>query len=97
GRIVLVGDESHPPYERPPLSKEYLRGEVEAGSFVLQPEAWYAENDVDFRAATGVARVDVRGRAVLLDGDVRLPYDRVLIATGARTRPLLVPGHDLAG
>src|SRR5207249_167949 len=50
GRIVLVGDESHPPYERPPLSKEYLRGEVEAGSFVLQPEAWYAENDVDFRA-----------------------------------------------
>ncbi|MBA3552660.1 MAG: FAD-dependent oxidoreductase [Actinobacteria bacterium] len=97
GRIVLVGEEAHPPYERPPLSKEYLRGETSFEKSFLVAPSWYIENDVDLRLGTRCHRVDVNGRAVELDGGERIAYDAVLVATGGRNRRLRVPGADLEG
>jgi 3-phenylpropionate/trans-cinnamate dioxygenase ferredoxin reductase subunit len=93
GRIVLVGEEPDLPYERPPLSKEYLRGEQSLESLFVQPPSWYEDNKVETRVGTRVTAVDPGGRAVeLLDGE-RLEYDAVLLATGGRPRKL--PGEPL--
>jgi 3-phenylpropionate/trans-cinnamate dioxygenase ferredoxin reductase subunit len=96
GRIVLIGDEPHPPYERPPLSKEYLRGEASDLAY-LRPPGWYAAEDVELLAGAVVERLDVRGRSVVLRGGERIAYDAVLVATGGRNRRLRVPGADLQG
>jgi 3-phenylpropionate/trans-cinnamate dioxygenase ferredoxin reductase subunit len=98
GRIVLIGAEAQRPYERPPLSKDYLRGEVARDTvFLQQDEGWYSANDVELRTATTVERVDPdAGAAILSDGE-RLPYDRLLLATGAQPRRLPVAGADLEG
>jgi 3-phenylpropionate/trans-cinnamate dioxygenase ferredoxin reductase component len=96
GRIVLVGAEPHRPYERPPLSKDYLRGE--GGMAWLQEDAgWYAQNEVELRTDTVVQSLDVAGSAVALSGGERLAYDRLLLATGAEPRRLPLPGADLEG
>nr|MBA3728948.1 FAD-dependent oxidoreductase [Actinomycetota bacterium] len=97
GRIVLVGEEPHPPYERPPLSKEYLRGETPFEKSFLVPPSWYVENDVVLRLGTRCTGIDVNGRAVELDGGERIAYDAVLVATGGRNHRLRVPGSDLEG
>ena len=97
GDIVLIGAEPHPPYERPPLSKEYLRGEATAESTLLHPEAWYEENGVQLRLSTRATRIDPSEGIVELDGGERVFYDKVLVATGGRNRRLSVPGHDLEG
>ena len=97
GRVVLIGDEPHAPYERPPLSKEYLRGEKEFDATFLRPPAWYAEAGVELRTGHRARRIDPDARVVELDGGERVPYDRVLVATGGRNRRLSVPGHDLEG
>src|SRR5712691_2399577 len=97
GRIVLIGAEPHPPYERPPLSKEYLRGEDTAENALLRPASWYPENGVDLRLETTATRLDPTTRVVELKGGERIPYDSVLIATGGRNRHLAAPGHDLEG
>jgi 3-phenylpropionate/trans-cinnamate dioxygenase ferredoxin reductase subunit len=92
GPITLVGAERHLPYERPPLSKGYLAGTAERDSVFVHPESWYAENDVTLRLATRATAVDRDAGAVVLAGGERLPYDRLLLATGAVPRPLDVPG-----
>lgn len=97
GGVTLVGAEPHPPYERPPLSKEYLRGEATAESTQLRPHAWYAENDVGLRLGVRATRVDTQARAVELESGERVAFDRLVIATGARNRALAVPGADLPG
>jgi 3-phenylpropionate/trans-cinnamate dioxygenase ferredoxin reductase subunit len=97
GRLVLIGAEALPPYERPPLSKEYLRGEKPAERTRLLAPEWYADNDVDLRLGVRVARLDVDQRAVELEGDDRVAFDRLLLATGGRNRRLSVPGADLPG
>jgi 3-phenylpropionate/trans-cinnamate dioxygenase ferredoxin reductase component len=97
GRIVLIGLEPDPPYERPPLSKGYLRGEETAQTALLHPEAWYAENDVELRLSTRAVRVDPADRNVHLEGSERVPFDAVLVATGGTNRHLAVPGRDLEG
>lgn len=97
GRIVLVGEEPHPPYERPPLSKEYLRGETPFEKSFLVPPSWYVENDVVLRLGKRCTGIDVNGRAVGLEDGERITYDAVLIATGGRNRRLRVPGSDLEG
>ncbi len=97
GRVVLVGDEPDPPYERPPLSKEYLRGEKPAEDLRLREEGWWDENDVELRLSTRVVRLDPAAREVELSDGERLGYDRLLLATGARNRPLSMPGGGLAG
>ena len=97
GRIVLIGAEPHPPYERPPLSKAYLRGEREFDDAILHPQDWYADNDVDARFGVRATRLDTDASAIDLDDGSTVTYDVALIATGARNRTFDVPGMDLDG
>jgi 3-phenylpropionate/trans-cinnamate dioxygenase ferredoxin reductase subunit len=93
GSIVLVGDEVHLPYDRPPLSKHVLRGERE--SMLLRPEAGYDELSLDLRLGLAVTGLDTDAR-VLTTGDGPIPYDELVIATGATPRRLPgAPGHVL--
>jgi 3-phenylpropionate/trans-cinnamate dioxygenase ferredoxin reductase component len=98
GRIVLLGAEPERPYERPPLSKDYLRGEAERGGVYLQEDAgWYDAHDVELRTSTVVESLDVGGRAVVLDGGERIAYDALLLATGAEPKRPPIAGADLDG
>jgi 3-phenylpropionate/trans-cinnamate dioxygenase ferredoxin reductase subunit len=94
GLITMLGDEVHPPYERPPLSKDLLSGAIEVHQTYLRPHAWYQDANVLLRMNNPVAEIDrVSQRIRLQDGDT-VPYDSLLIATGARPRPLVIPGAD---
>jgi 3-phenylpropionate/trans-cinnamate dioxygenase ferredoxin reductase subunit len=98
GRVVLLGAEPERPYERPPLSKDYLRGEAERSSVYLQEDAgWYDEHDVELRTAAHVSSLDVAARAVVLADGERIDYDALLLATGAEPRRPPIPGADLEG
>jgi 3-phenylpropionate/trans-cinnamate dioxygenase ferredoxin reductase component len=98
GRIVLLGAEPERPYERPPLSKDYLRGEAERGGVYLQEDAgWYEEHDVELRASATADSLDVGGRAVVLTDGERVSYDALLLATGAEPKRPPIPGVDLDG
>ena len=92
GRIVLVGDEPHLPYQRPPLSKEFLGGAEPEDSLWLLPERWRADNDVEILTGVVVTRVDPATRTVECDGRTPLSADAVLFATGGSPRRLAVPG-----
>ena len=96
GRIVLLGAEPHRPYERPPLSKDYLRAEGGL-AWLQEDEGWYAQHDVELRTETVAESLDVSGSAVVLAGGERLQYDRLLLTTGAEPRRLPLPGADLEG
>jgi 3-phenylpropionate/trans-cinnamate dioxygenase ferredoxin reductase subunit len=96
GEVVLIGDEPERPYERPPLSKDYLRGESEAKPYV-HPADFYIDNEIELQTSTRVIGIDPGLRELLLEGDRRLGYDRLLVATGAVPRRLEVPGAKLAG
>lgn len=89
GRVVLVGEEHHLPYERPPLSKGFLLGDEELASVFPQPPEWYDERSIDLRLGTAVTSVDLDGHAVATR-DERIGYDRLLLATGASPRRLRV-------
>jgi 3-phenylpropionate/trans-cinnamate dioxygenase ferredoxin reductase subunit len=95
GRVVLIGEEEDLPYERPPLSKDYLRGEAEPP--FVHSEDWYRTNDVELRTGQAATALDLDGRAVELAGGERVPYDALLLATGAAPRTLKVPGIELDG
>ncbi len=97
GRILLVSKDASLPYHRPPLSKRYLRGEVEAVETLVEPREFYETNDVELLLETTVARVDLGERVVELAGGRRQSYGKLLIASGATPRRLEVPGFDLAG
>jgi 3-phenylpropionate/trans-cinnamate dioxygenase ferredoxin reductase subunit len=97
GRIVLIGDEPDLPYERPPLSKDYLQGKSGREKMFVHDGAWYRDHDVELRSGTSVTGIDRSGRQVTLSGGERLGYDRLLLATGATPRRLTVPGADLDG
>jgi 3-phenylpropionate/trans-cinnamate dioxygenase ferredoxin reductase component len=97
GRVVLVGEETERPYERPPLSKGYLIGKDEREKIYVHPEGWYAGHDVQLRLGTQVTGLDRGHGEVELAGGERLGYDRLLLATGASPRRLDVPGGDLDG
>src|SRR4051794_24394157 len=96
GRVVLVGAEPERPYERPPLSKDYLRGEAEAKPYVHE-ESFYAEHEIELRTSTTVEQVDPGTSRVLLSGGERIGFDGLLLATGARPRQLPPPGADPDG
>jgi 3-phenylpropionate/trans-cinnamate dioxygenase ferredoxin reductase subunit len=87
GRLVVIGNEAHPPYERPPLSKEYLRGEQTEPVFA-RPAEWYEQNDVELRLGTKVTGLDAAGPSVELEGRERIDADAVLLATGGSPRRL---------
>ena len=97
GRIVLVGAEPHRPYERPPLSKDFLRGETEQPAWLQEDQGWYAANDVELRTSSVAQSIDADAKAVVLSGGERLDYSRMLLATGGQPRALPVPGGDLDG
>jgi 3-phenylpropionate/trans-cinnamate dioxygenase ferredoxin reductase component len=98
GRVVLIGAEPERPYERPPLSKDYLRGESERAGVYLQDDAsWYEQHEVQLRTSASVESLDVGERAVLLEGGERIDYDALLLAPGAEPKRLAVPGADLEG
>lgn len=100
GRIVLVGEEADRPYERPPLSKDYLRGDAEREKTYVHDAGFYAEHDIELRTATTVTALDAGRHTVTLqrDGvDETLPYHRLLLTTGSAPRRLGVPGADLPG
>lgn len=96
GAVTLIGEEPVPPYERPPLSKEYLRGDAAEPRWA-RPAEWYAEHEVELRLGMHADRVLARDRAVLLADGSSVPFDRLLVATGVRNRRLEVPGADLEG
>jgi len=97
GRVVLIGAEPERPYERPPLSKEFLRHETERERVFLRPPEFYAEQEIELRLGVRASAVDLRERAVVLETGERLRFDRLLIATGGRVRRLAVPGAELEG
>jgi NADPH-dependent 2,4-dienoyl-CoA reductase/sulfur reductase-like enzyme len=97
GRVLLISKDSALPYHRPPLSKRYLRGEAEAQDAFVEPEAFYAENDVDVLLGTTVAGVDSRAGEVELKDRTRHRFGKLLLASGARPRRLGTPGADLSG
>lgn len=97
GNVILIGAEPEAPYERPPLSKEYLRGEVPFEKVFVRPPDFYRTNGIQTRFGVSVTRVDSAERIVeCSDGD-RIRYDKVLIATGGRNRRPPIPGLNLAG
>src|SRR5215468_3733785 len=97
GGIVLLGEETERPYERPPLSKGYLLGKEEKSSAYVQDEGWYAQNEVDLRLGTSVTGLDPGARQVSLSDGFTVGYDRLLLTTGAVPRRLSAPGGDLDG
>lgn len=97
GRVVLVGAETEPPYERPPLSKGYLSGSDERSAAFLHEASWWAEHDIDWRPGTAAVGLDLASRTLALHPADTLGYDRLLIATGSTPRTLEVPGADLDG
>jgi 3-phenylpropionate/trans-cinnamate dioxygenase ferredoxin reductase component len=92
GHVVLIGDEPHGPYQRPPLSKGFLAGTDTLDSLSILPEAWLTNNDVEILTGTRVLRVDPATRTVELDGRAPVRADAVLFATGGSPRTLAVPG-----
>ncbi|MDI1328494.1 MAG: FAD-dependent oxidoreductase [Brevundimonas sp.] len=97
GDITLIGAEPLAPYQRPPLSKAWLKGEADGDGLRLKAPEWYAENHVDLRLSQTVEFIDRTRRTVRLsDGDT-LAYDRLILATGARARLLNIEGADLNG
>ena len=97
GRVVLIGTEEHRPYERPPLSKDYLRGEAGRDKLYVHPDGFYADHDIELRLGRSAVELDTSGRTVTLDDGDRLGYDRLLLATGAEPRRLPIPGAELDG
>jgi 3-phenylpropionate/trans-cinnamate dioxygenase ferredoxin reductase subunit len=97
GPVVLVGEEQEVPYERPPLSKDYLLGKAERAASQVHPPDWYAEHDVELRTGVRAESLDPAAHRVHLSTGEELPYAAVLLATGSSPRRLPVPGADLAG
>jgi 3-phenylpropionate/trans-cinnamate dioxygenase ferredoxin reductase subunit len=97
GRVILIGDEDVIPYERPPLSKDYLRGEVGPEKAQVHEQSYYPEHEIDLRLGTRVTAIDPgAGQVALGDGD-QLGFDRLLLAPGAAPRRLDIAGSDLEG
>ncbi len=97
GRVVLIGAEDERPYERPPLSKDYLRGESQRDKVYVHEAGFYEDNDIELRTGAKVVSLDPGRRELALDSGERLEFDRLLLATGAEPRRLDIPGAELDG
>jgi 3-phenylpropionate/trans-cinnamate dioxygenase ferredoxin reductase subunit len=97
GRVVLVGEEPQLPYQRPPLSKKYLAGDLAAERLYLKPASFYDEHRIEVRAETLVEGIDRSAGTVSTSDGARIPYDTLILATGSRVRRLEVEGADLDG
>lgn len=96
GSITVVGNEPHLPYQRPPLSKEFLKGPEDSG-LPLKGEAFYREKEIGLRLGIAAARIDRAARELVLKDGRRLAYDHLVLATGARNRIPPIPGLEAAG
>ena len=96
-RIVLIGEEPAPPYQRPPLSKQYLTGQADLDDVYLHTPAWYEDLDVEVLTSSRVTALDPGTHRVTLIDGTQLPYRRLLLATGSTPRPIRVPGAQLSG
>ena len=94
GRLVLVGEEPLPPYQRPPLSKKYLADQMADERLYFRPLEQLQKQQIEFRPSTRVTAIDREARAVVLASGERLPYEGLALTTGTRVRPLPVPGAD---
>ncbi|MBU6398092.1 MAG: FAD-dependent oxidoreductase, partial [Rhodospirillales bacterium] len=97
GRVILVGDEPTLPYQHPPLSKAYLMGKLDRAALRFRPEAFFQDNRIERRAGYRAEKIDRTARQVLLHNGEAIAYDHLILALGARNRPLPVPGAELAG
>lgn len=97
GRVVLIGTERERPYERPPLSKDYLRGEAGRDKVYVHDESFYAEKEIELRLGRTAESLDLASSELVLDDGERLRYDRLLLTTGAEPRRLSLPGSELDG
>ena len=97
GRLVLIGAEDERPYERPPLSKDYLRGEVGREKVYVHEDGFYAEQGIDLRLGKTAVHLNTSSKELTLDNGERLRYDRLLLTTGAEPRRLPIPGAELEG
>ena len=97
GRLLLLGEEPERPYERPALSKAYLRGETDRDSLYVHQDGFYADNDIELRPSTPVRSIHPASRQLQLATGERIGYRRLLLATGAVPRRLPLPGMDLGG
>ena len=95
GPLVMIGEESERPYERPPLSKDYLLGKADRETIYVHPQEWYAEHDVDLRLGVEVTSIDRAAHEVSLADGRKAGYGKLLLATGSSPRRLSVPGADL--
>ncbi|MBH97631.1 MAG: hypothetical protein CMM56_04165 [Rhodospirillaceae bacterium] len=97
GKITLVGDEKYPPYQRPPLSKKFLAGELQRERLLIRPIEFYKANNIDLELGVRATEVDPIKSKVRLDNDRILEFDGLLLATGSRVRQLEIPGSNLGG
>ena len=95
--ITIIGDEPHLPYQRPPLSKAWLKGDVAFAAVGLRPQSYYDQRNISLRLGTRVVAIDRASRMVSLTDGARLAYDKLILATGARARRLGLAGEDLPG
>src|SRR5437868_2631710 len=97
GGVVLLGDEPVLPYQRPPLSKDYLDGKIGLDLLLMRPEAFYRDHRIDFLPGTRVTAIDRADRRVQLGSGERIGYGHLVLATGARNRVPPIPGTELEG
>lgn len=97
GAVVLIGDEPHLPYQRPPLSKDYLDGKIGLDLLLMRPEAFFTEHRIQLVMGEAVAELDRAGKAVVLSSGKRIGYGHLVLATGARNRVPPLPGVELDG
>jgi len=97
GKLTLIGEEPHLPYQRPPLSKAYLSGSLERDRLLLRHASYYGEHSVDTRLAVRVQEIERSAGRLRLEDGASVPYDALLLATGAKARRLAIPGADLPG
>ncbi|MTH99269.1 NAD(P)/FAD-dependent oxidoreductase [Roseibium sp. RKSG952] len=97
GPIRLIGDEPHPPYQRPPLSKKFLAGEIGPEGLWLRPPAFYTTQNIDLIPDTRVVSIDRGAKRLKLENGDTLDYGRLVLATGTQARRIALPGHDLDG
>lgn len=97
GKVVLLADEEHLPYERPPLSKDFLAGKKSLEEFTVHDSEWYRSNKIELRTDTEAVAIDPTAHTVTLSDDTTLHFDKLLLATGSRARWLTIPGAESTG
>src|ERR1700730_7737354 len=93
-RVLLMGEEPHRPYHRPPLSKAFLMNASEELSVAMRPDSYYADKKIEVLSSTRAVSVDRTHRKLALDNGSVIDFEHLVLAVGARNRPLHVPGYD---